>query len=192
MTRCSKRFTLGVSKSLTTSENPLRVVTGAAARFQVGWMAASAFRAAHPDRQSRDVRRSSRRILLLRMICRDPRFGARVRPIRAYAISHHGKAIRTQKGGYSSAMPYITFMWHPKADEFLVAPIVDDLRQVADGHNVSFHVNAKEAMEKDDDNEKEDESVILNAGVALPEHVVAHLRQLATQAGVTIYVQEGA
>jgi hypothetical protein len=68
-------------------------------------------------------------------------------------------------------MPYINFMWHPKADASRVSGIVDALRTIADAHNVSFYVNAKE--------ESEEQSVVVNDDIVV------------SKAGVTIYVNGG-
>jgi hypothetical protein len=80
-------------------------------------------------------------------------------------------------------MPYINFMWYPTADSERVVAIVNELRAVADAHNVGFYVNAKE--------EEEPEPVVVNDGVQVPAGVIEQLRRLATRAGVTIYVHKG-
>ena len=77
-------------------------------------------------------------------------------------------------------MPYITFMWHPKQDVDRVFLIKDDLRNIADAHDVGFYVNAKE--------DEETEPVVLRDDVTLPPKVIERLRALATKSGVTIYV----
>ena len=77
-------------------------------------------------------------------------------------------------------MPYINFMWHPKADSSRVSGIVDELRAIADAHNVGFYVNAKE--------EEEPEPVVVSESVSVPPAAVERLRGLAARAGVTIYV----
>ena len=77
-------------------------------------------------------------------------------------------------------MPYITFLWYPRSDHFQVAGIAEDLRAIADAHNVGFYVNVKE--------EEEEEPVVVHERVTVPSDVVARLGRLAKRAGVTIYV----
>jgi hypothetical protein len=77
-------------------------------------------------------------------------------------------------------MPYINFMWHPKSDEWLVGPIVNDLRAIANAHNVGFYINGKE--------EGETEPVVVRHGVSIPSAAIDQLRALAKKSGVTIYV----
>jgi NADPH-dependent glutamate synthase beta subunit-like oxidoreductase len=76
-------------------------------------------------------------------------------------------------------MPYINFMWTPKAD---ASRIVDALRAVADAHKVSFYVNAKE--------EEEEHPVVLN-GVDVPTDILGELKRLAAKADVTMHVHPG-
>jgi hypothetical protein len=77
-------------------------------------------------------------------------------------------------------MPYINFNWSPKSDHGRVSTIADDLEALADEHNISFYVNAKE--------EEERQPVVVPEGVSLPSAAVERLRGLAAKAGVTIYV----
>jgi hypothetical protein len=94
-----------------------------------------------------------------------------------------GNVSTFRRRGYSSPMPYITFAWHPAADEWRVGPIIDDLRAVATAHSVSFYVNAKE--------EEELERVVVKEGAKIPADALERLRELATGADVTIYVSAG-
>lgn len=77
-------------------------------------------------------------------------------------------------------MPSITYMWVPRQDANLISGIVDELKRVADAHDVSFYVNAKERDEKN--------LVVVNSNVSVPHQVVDRLHVLAKKAGVTIYV----
>jgi hypothetical protein len=80
-------------------------------------------------------------------------------------------------------MPHINFAWFPKADSSRVSGIIDNLRALADAHNVSFYLNAKE--------EEEAQPVVLNNGVSVPTAVMDELRALAARGRVTIYVHAG-
>ena len=81
-------------------------------------------------------------------------------------------------------MPYISFLWSPAAGSGRVFGIADALRTIADAHDISFYVNAKEGRGRGSAGHRERRCNVPDAAVEL-------LRRLGTKTGVTIYVHAG-